>query len=87
MPTLTKIVASVLFIRLCIERLSMDRDREEGDTRVHLFEELCCRIVLDKKLTELVCASQPADLFLPATAPLLPFGAYEAFGERKLAYH
>lgn len=62
-------------------------DREEGDTRAHLFEELYCRIVLDRKLTELVCAGQPADLFLPATVPLLPCGVYQAFGEQKLAYH
>lgn len=62
-------------------------DRKEGDTRVHLFEELYCRIFLERKLTELVCASQTADLLLSATVPLLPLGVYQAFGEQKLAYH
>lgn len=74
MPTLKKIITSVLFVSLCWE--TVHGEREEGDTRVHLFEEWYCRIVLPRKLTELVCASQPADLFLPATVPLLPFGVY-----------
>lgn len=74
MPTLIKIITSVLFVSLCWE--TIHGDREEGDTRVHLFEELYSRIVLDRKRTELVCASQPADLFLPATVPLLSFSVY-----------
>lgn len=35
MPTLIKIIASVLFVGLCCE--TIHRDREEGDTRVYLF--------------------------------------------------